>query len=341
MKKVNPVMQWFCALIIAFCVANILCFFYQRSPGWIDTANGPSPATWNPNSLVVRGEEGYGIARVDHNGYMNPEGTLQDSYTLMMGSSHTQGKEVFPQQKYSALVNDYFAQAEGELHVYNISNNANYLPTQIKHFHAAIQAFPNAEVVTMEINKVLFTQKEMRNALQQVTYDPQYSSKNLVLNADWKTKIKTFVKEAFPLLTVIKTKLDKIIGQEAVGEDTSGQKNTSDNQKYLELLEEAIKQIRSEYSKTIVILYHPSLQLQEDATVQIQYCPLWSEFQEICTENNIDIIDMGPVFENWYYETAQLPYGFSNTAPGRGHLNRVGHKLIAGELIKYIEAVKE
>ena len=36
---------------------------------------------------------------MDENGFLNPEGTLADRYVLMMGASHTQGKEVSPEQR--------------------------------------------------------------------------------------------------------------------------------------------------------------------------------------------------------------------------------------------------
>ena len=48
---------------------------------------------------------------------------------------------------------------------------------------------------------------------------------------------------------------------------------------------------------------------------------------------------MRPVFAQYYEEHKEIPYGFANTKPGNGHLNKLGHRLVAETLITYIEEV--
>ena len=36
-----------------------------------------------------------------------------------------------------------------------------------------------------------------------------------------------------------------------------------------------------------------------------------------------------------------MPYGFVNTTPGAGHMNRVGHRLFAQEVYETIKALEE
>ena len=95
--------------------------------------------------MIVHGTEGCGISKVDENGFLNPDGTLAERYVLMMGASHTQGKEVSPEQRYSTLVNGYFSGDSGLLAAYNIASDGHFLPSQIQHFKAAVAAFPNAD----------------------------------------------------------------------------------------------------------------------------------------------------------------------------------------------------
>ena len=40
-----------------------------------------------------------------------------------------------------------------------------------------------------------------------------------------------------------------------------------------------------------------------------------------------------------YNKYHELPYGFANTTPGNGHLNEVGHKIMADVIIDYLEEV--
>ncbi len=48
---------------------------------------------------------------------------------------------------------------------------------------------------------------------------------------------------------------------------------------------------------------------------------------------------MGARFLREYEENHLLPYGFANSAVGKGHLNRYGHAMIADELYKLMEGV--
>lgn len=332
MKKTKGLCQWLFSFAIAFCLVNALCFLYDRPTGWFDTPNGPSPAGWQPGSILVHGTEGYGITRVDENGYLNPPGKLESNYILMMGSSHTQGKEVSSDQKYSVLLNTHFAGETDVLRTYNIACDGNFLPSIIQHFQAAVQMFPDSKMVTIEIANTDFSEEALRNASTQVTLDTENSVASQNRNAGLKKRISNLVKEGFPLLSLMKSKW-----KTAAAQPTAAEPQTVDAAAYAALLNRAMALIRSEYDRPIVFIYHPAVSLKADGTISIDYGSMWSEFQEACASNGIDIIDMGSVFEQWYYEHRQLPYGFCNTAPGTGHLNKVGHQLIADALIEFIE----
>lgn len=332
MKTIQTAFHWLLAFCVAFCAVNLVCFLYERPTGWFDTPNGPSPAGWRPGSVIVHGMEGYGVTKVDSNGYLNPEEQLMDGYVLMMGSSHTQGKEVASNQKYSVLVNDYFAKDSSVLHTYNISSDGNFLPSLIKRFPAAIEAFPEAGVVTLEIAGTDFSEMELENALSQVQYDPQNSIVNQVEQLDFKGKLKNGIKEYFPLLNLMKKKLETNL---AAKNDSPA--NKRDVESYAALLEEAMVLIRGQFDGRIVFVYHPNLVFDGNGTASISYSETWTLFRTVCQKHGIDVIDMGPVFLEHYEDTRQMPYGFSNTTPGAGHLNRVGHRLIAQSLIDFLE----
>lgn len=332
MRRKKEFCQWLFSFAIAFFLVNALCFLYERPTGWFDTPNGPSLAGWRPHSILVHGTEGYGITRVDENGYLNPPGTLESNYILMMGSSHTQGKEVPSDQKYSVLVNTHFSGETDVLRTYNIASDGNFLPSIIQHFQAAVQAFPASQMVTIEVANSDFSEETLRNALSQVTLDIENSVASQNQNAGLIKRISNLVKEGFPLLSLMKSKW-----KTATKQQMAAQPQAVDTASYATLLNQAMGLIRSEYDRSIVLIYHPPVSLEADGTVKIIYGSMWSEFQNACASNGIDVINMGPIFEQWYYEHRQLPYGFCNTAPGTGHLNKVGHQLIADALIEYIE----
>ena len=55
-------------------------------------------------------------------------------------------------------------------------------------------------------------------------------------------------------------------------------------------------------------------------------------------EYDIRFVDLTDAYMRAYREQYLLPSGFSNTAPARGHLNAIGHRLIAETLYTAITA---
>ena len=91
---------------------------------------------------------------------------------------------------------------------------------------------------------------------------------------------------------------------------------------------------------SVIILYHPPVTIEPDGTLTLGDDREQAEaFREICETNGIQFLDMGARFLREYEENHLLPYGFANSAVGKGHLNRYGHAMIADELYKLMEGV--
>ncbi|MEL4106690.1 SGNH/GDSL hydrolase family protein [Oscillospiraceae bacterium WX1] len=90
-------------------------------------------------------------------------------------------------------------------------------------------------------------------------------------------------------------------------------------------------------SVKLIILYHPEISFKNDGSLQIMtntdYLQL---FSKACSENGVVFIDMSDKFLSEYQSQQLVPYGFSNTAVGVGHLNRDGHRMIADVLFQVI-----
>lgn len=332
MRCVKQMIQWLSAIALGFCLVNLLCFAYERPTGWIDTPYGPSPAGWNPGSVLVHGTEGYGIARVDESGYLNPTGVLREGHILCMGSSHTQGTEVAPEKKYTALLNAHFTEGAEKLAAYNISCYGNFLPSLIRHFPMAVKAFPDASVMVMELSRLDFTDEQLEDAMQPVSFGEIQSVPKQKETLGIPGKLKIFLKEYLPLLNLIKTKMET--AAEAKETEADLQEELSP-----EVIHTAIRKIRSEFDGHIVVVYHPPVEIQTDGTISLRYDVPFDAFRDACAENDIILVDMGPVFLDNYEQEQTLPYGFANTVPGTGHLNTTGHRLIAEALIEVIGEV--
>ena len=325
----KQVFQWTSALLAGFFVVNALCFGYERQPGWLDTPEGPAASVWRPGAVIVHGTEGYGISKVDENGFLNADGTLAERYVLMMGASHTQGKEVSPEQRYSALVNDYFSGDSGLLTAYNIASDGHFLPSQIHHFRAALEAFPNAGAVTIEIGSTDYSAQELRDARNQAVYAPGNGGFNDLSPV---SRLKLAAKEGLPLLTLLKKNVQTLRAQAAEGAE--------DLYDYETELDVALALIRSEFDGPIAFVYHPTTEIQPDGSLKLGYSDTWDIFCRVCEKNGIDVIDTGTRFARLYETERKLPYGFANTTPGSGHLNAAGHRILAEEIISYLEELR-
>lgn len=339
MKRLRQILEWGTAFIIAFLFINIICFPYEKSVAWIDRETGVTSGVRRPYSVLIHGTEGYGITKFDENGFTNSDKPLKkDDYILVMGASHTQGKEVKEEERYTEILNQYVNQGEDEyLSVYNVAVDGNNLVLLIKRFKAGIEEFPNSSTVIMEIDNTDFGAEELLDAIQNQTYfDENETAKRMFEDANIKSKITHFIKEYIPIINLYKTKLKTY---KANGSESSDEKNY-DTPEYEVAINEALKGIRSEYSGDILFVYHPKIEIQADGSITCLRNETLEVFCEACMNNNIGFLDVGNAFVEYYEENSKVPYGFHNTRMGLGHLNATGHKIMADEIYKVLSEVK-
>ena len=94
----------------------------------------------------------------------------------------------------------------------------------------------------------------------------------------------------------------------------------------------------SDKGARLIIVYHPSLILNDDGTASANVDKELSEFFAACCEQNgIMFLDMSNRFLESYENEAKLPHGFANTSIGTGHLNKNGHAMIAESLYEIMK----
>ena len=60
----------------------------------------------------------------------------------------------------------------------------------------------------------------------------------------------------------------------------------------------------------------------------------YDDFKQACENNGILLLDASDAFLRAYDENYAMPYGFQNTTMASGHLNTLGHRLLAEEFYK-------
>jgi hypothetical protein len=94
--------------------------------------------------------------------------------------------------------------------------------------------------------------------------------------------------------------------------------------------------------REIVIFFHPPIEFDDSGgIIPVADREKLYDFARLCDERGIVFVDLSDDFVKAYNDERKLPYGFSNTAAGVGHMNKYGHEITAERLYKTLEAMRE
>lgn len=349
----------FLAAAAAFLVCNMVCSMFFNDPGWVARPCNATNAICIPHTTMRNFTEGGSVRTSDRNGYVNRDLPLaEDGCLLVMGSSQVKADEVGEGYSFCELLNEKLSRGDSKecLHVYSMGIDANYYPNQVSGFSSALAEFPGVSGVVLEIGTTDWETDELLASLEQRRFDPAFTGGCLGEHLTGRQKMKRLILTCFPLPSYLKRKMAPALswedetpfglplwrGREEEGQreerekgTRDGMKDNTDNTDNTKAVMATLELLRSLYDGTIIILYHPEVSLNRDGSMSvIRTQDSYTSFVEGCRANNILFLDMGEAFLREYEASREVPYGFSNTSPGTGHLNRTGHRLVAEELYK-------
>lgn len=339
----NSLLQWVLAGMLAFAIVNGIAFLYNYDPEWVKRSGGMTEGLYVPGSRVIINEEGNGYGIVDKNGYMNYSACLDKDYILVFGNSQSNGYNVHYSDTYIYRLNTMLGFSDSLSCVYNVSNGGYTICDIIKGFKAGIMEFPHSSGVVIQINSTDFDLRTMENALKQREYSDEDSIDYVLKHRTLENRIQGKIKKYFPFLTIVVgerfPKWDKGLENAFFTHQQQDYiKENYNREEYRELLSESFGKIRKEYNGKLMVLYLPSISIENSGMV-INYDISFSDFSDICSRYDIEVIDMGGVYLRNYNLDYRVPYGFDNTSPGSGHLNESGHEMVAQTLYKIIGQV--
>lgn len=336
-RLTGGILKWLLAGVLAFVIVNLMTFIYNRPVGWIDRSNSATEYIWNPNRTIIHANEGFGIYQSDDNGYLNAGDLIEKNYILILGASHTQGKEIMYGKRFSDLLNEKYRNLgiikSDELLAYNLGADGHYLPSIVSGFSATVNEFPNSRAIVIEIGAVDFDIEELNEAVNHSReFDSKETGKNIVKTLSLSKKVSMTIKEWCPIIMQLKSQ--KALLDEA-GDLASPNDGMADsihnNKEYGEALSGALRFMRSKFDGEIFIVYHPTVKI-ECGVFSVEKSEAIEFFADICVSNEVHFIDMTDRFIREYNDGYIVPYGFWNTEMGEGHLNAEGHRMIAEEL---------
>jgi hypothetical protein len=338
---VSKILKIISALLLAAITWNIiLSDLIYKNPGTIrDNTLGK---IYKPGTLV-NSDEGFCRTQINSLGMRNKEISskgLNEKRILVLGDSYTEGIQVNDDSLYTMKLEKSLREKYDEdISIVNGGRSgaspANYVylsqfyNSQVNSDYTVIQ-INDADWVSDIFNKNqnFYIKEESGNF--QVLFNNYISSSPVLSRFPQLSFLLKFNNSA--LLNYINIKLKKINQSKSSGEMKTSEK-TVDAKDIEEASDWIIKELKARYSN-IIFLYIPTIDYNNYST---EYTPIEELINAKCDKYGIDFIDVRKEFINHYIQCKQPAYGFNNSIPGIGHMNAIGHSIVANKLEAYFE----
>lgn len=328
--KIKSFLKWLikaaAACIIAFAVVSCGCALYYNIPVHYSNETGATDYKWEKSKFYSRGTEGFALGRTNDDGFNNQENPDGKSIDILFtGSSHGEGFNVAQDKNCVSVLNSLF---DGEMFAYNIATSSHNLPYLCKDLDAALSEYRPSKYVVIECQSVELKTDAARQAVDGTLPQLESDSEGIL-----------GVLQKVPYFRLMYLQLSNI-GAEKEKEKSEPLPDTPDGE-YKDALEKMIEKISADslsHNVKPIIIYHPHFSVDENLRITMQHNEKYVElFRAVCEKNGVTFISMEDDFVSAFKNEHKIPYGFSNTEIGSGHLNEYGHSLLAQKLYKTIE----
>jgi hypothetical protein len=325
-----------CALLCAFIILNAFCYFYSNPTVHYPTSSHATDYAWEPNTFYSGGTEGFASGRTDKLGYINYQ-PYETIHGLVMGSSHMEAKNVAPDDNTVAQLNFKFKDA---FHFYNIGTSGHDFLRCVRNARDAIIAFQPQKFLIIETGSVEFDLDSM-NSVVDGTYPYLESHSDGIIG----------LLQYFPFLRrlyaqwISYREIEESSERDGGGNSTTLEYSGISDMAFAEYnaaLSDILELLaESADGKDIIIFFHPVIEFDNSSNMlPVVDKNKLRDFKRLCEEHSLTFIDMSDDFITAYNRDKIVPYGFSNTIPGEGHLNKYGHEMIAERLSQVIDAME-
>lgn len=305
--------------LAALALLCLVCAVLYNVPVHYTNPDGATEYKYEPNRLYCRATEGFGYGRTNSDGFNNPfdYSPAHPIDILLMGSSHTEGFCLPQADNAAQLLSGLFA---GEKTVYNIGMAGHTFLYCVQHLDAALTVYRPADCVLFELVTLSYDPAAMDDAAAGRLPAFQSHTGGLLTAL-----------QKLPFLRLFYTKYVKG-GNEAV-QAAAGTAEPADPAEYeaaLSRLLQKLGQTCAAHGVRGILVYTPFVTLDGQGRPGTEARPGEREaFSRLCAENGLVFLDLSERFLAAPELDGQLPFGFANTTPGEGHINRLGHRLFA------------
>jgi len=319
-NKLPYVVKVIIAALLAFAVLSLLSLFYYNVPNRTINTGETTDYKWEPDSIYSKLTEGLVLFnKVNNEGFHNVNDYDNDRQidVLIMGSSHTEAFNVKDDETFSEVLKGISG-----LNTYNIGISDHSIEHCVQNLDKALSKYNPSYVVIETMNVSIYPETIEKTINNQITKASSFDDEIL----------KTL--QNIKYLRLVYRQFENVNKQNNVV-DVTKSVNTEES---MDKLMSHIKTICDKHNTNCIIVYHPTLSVDNDMNISVNTNREdLGIIETACLNNGIKFINMEEDFINYYKENNILPHGFNNTIPGQGHLNKYGHMLIAEKLNKEIE----
>lgn len=332
------VIKFFGALICSVLLWElILECFVVRSPG---SQTHSILGRLFTSGLLVHGTEGFSVTHINALGMRN--GDIQPKATgvyrvLMLGDSFTEGYQVGDSHTFSALTEHTLQRKFGAgIEVVN-GGRSGGSPAYYIHLADFYRERISPDFVVVQLDQGDFT-VDLLNSNKYFAVAPDGGTFKTIRNSAFVSD-NPFT-QRFPRLSFLTSISTLRVASEKVAamrgkpgqEREGGGENAPLTSQGREAMRWAVAALHRKYPNLLLVFLpnidydHPTLEPFEVESLLGRYA----------NEAGVPLIDMRPDFVNGFLESRQPPLGFYNTQPGVGHINELGHSLVASRISGYL-----
>lgn len=290
----------------------------------------------------IHGTEGYSRTTINSHGMRGPENYAKKANEfriLVLGDSFTEAFQLPDNEIYTHLLQNRlnYCRPKKEITVIN-AGRSGASPAYYIHLASYYTTIFQPDLVVIQLNEGDFTDDIFNRALN---FYVEEKNGNFT-SVDNKTFVSAnSIIQKHPSLrylaelSILRIGFDnfqKLLNRRNFNSTQTENSSFEPRPDYRSVISWTMKEFKKKYPH-IVLIYLPSLNYKNLA----QDKPAVEAFVECYAKTqNVFIINMRAAYIDSYLNTLQPAYGFNNTSPGSGHMNNIGHSLVAEQLANYI-----
>ena len=343
MKKIFMYMcRCFIAAVISLVVLSLISAIYFNPPIATQQPDGSTNFKYIPELKWSFMLEGFGKGKTDATGYNNAYyKDLSNPDIVFAGSSHIEALQVPENANCVYLLNEMFDKDDidaNNFKCFNLGMSGHFFEATSSNYEYIAEKFKGAKYIIIEMFDAKYSPDVLDQIIENKFHEPM-EKKGIVYEA----------LQRIPFFRLMYKKINETISVKNAPANVADGDNVSvDNELVMNAYIEKMNIILAEISKTSkengvvpIVLMHERFWENEEGNIIMETDEAYKSAFKLCCENNgLDVIDVSSDMVNEYKKYSRLPYGFSNSAPGEGHLNQTGHRIVAESVYKYINEME-